>query len=166
MSVMNFLKKTWTIIMPYAMSVLTANLIVAILIIIFKLTLVTVQGPTTVTRISEIATYYISLSTAAFIFFYLSKNRNQQKTLKEILYFYAYIMVTHVMIIFFASWEWVWFATLGSFRLTYAMVVDGGYIESIREIPRLFYLLPLIIEDFCLLFFSSIGHLKGYHKQV
>ena len=161
---MTYLKKTLTIIIPYALSILTANLIVVILTIMLKISLVTVQGPTTVTRISEIATYYIALAITSFVFFRLFRNNNQQIKLKEILYFYALIIALHVIIVFFANWEFVWFTTVGSFRLTNIMYTGGGYIESIREIPRFYYFVPLIVEDICLLLFSSIGYLKGYQK--
>lgn len=66
---MIFVKKVATILLHYVLAIFIANLVVGALSLLFKIFLITVQGPAIVSRLSEIATYYISLSFAFFFLF-------------------------------------------------------------------------------------------------
>lgn len=160
----NILKKVLNFIIPYALSIIIANLIVGILSLIFKISLITVQGPTMITRISEIVTYYISLSILSFFLFRLYSKKDPQLKLKEILLFYFIIIILHSAIILFGEFKAIWLITTGSGGLTNIIYTGGGYIESIREIPKLYYFMPLVLEDICLITFSLLGYFKGYRK--
>ena len=72
---------------------------------------------------------------------------------------------TDLVIIFFAGWNTVWFITTGSLGLRKIMYVDSnGLIESLRDIPRLYYFMALVIEDACFIIFALIGYSKGISK--
>ena len=117
-----------------------------------------------ITRISEIVTYYISLSIVSFFLFRLYSKKDPQLKLKEILLFYFIIIILHSAIILFGEFKAIWFITTGSGGLTNIIYTGGGYIESIREIPKLYYFMPLVLEDICLITFSLLGYFKGYRK--
>lgn len=120
----------------------------------------TVQGPTMATRISEIATFYISFSIASF-FLFRKYGKKQPIIHREIVIFFSLILLLHFIIIFFGEWNTVWTVTTGTIQLVGVMYSGGGHIESLRDIPRLYYYVALTIGDICFVIFSSIGILRG-----
>lgn len=158
---MTLFKNWFVFIIYYVMAFFIANLIVGMLSLIFKIFLVTVQGPTMVTRISEIATFYISFSIASFFLFRKYGKKKQPIKFREIVIFFSLIILLHFIIIFFGEWNTVWTVTTGTIQLVGMMYSGGGYIESLRDIPRLYYYVTLTIQDICFVIFSSIGILRG-----
>lgn len=162
---MNLVKKGASFLFHYVLAIFIANLAVGILSLILKILLVTVQGPTMITWILEIGTYYIALS---FAFFFLFRSLGVKQTglkLIEIFLTVLIILIFHAVIVFTANWPTVWNITTGSSSLAVFLYTGGGYIESIREIPRLYYFVALFLEDICFLIFSSIGYDVGFHRQ-
>jgi hypothetical protein len=158
---MTLLKRCFVFIIYYAMAFLIANLTVGVLSLIFKIFLVTVQGPTMVTRILAIAIFYISFSIASFFLFRKYGKKQQPIKYREIVIFFSLIILLHFIIIFFGEWNTVWTVTTGTIELVGMMYSGGGHIESYRDIPRLYYYVALTIGDICFVIFSSIGVLRG-----
>ena len=157
-------KKAVNLILYYVLVIIIANLVVGILSIILKISLVTVQGPTLFSQISEIATYYIALYIASYLLFRLLGKKHPQIKNKEIILFGVLIILLHLLIIFFGRWSTVWFITNGS--LAEIMFVGGnGFIESLTEIPRLYYFIALVIEDVCFIIFALIGYSKELQNK-
>jgi|GEM_PF-3012613 len=162
---MNLIKKISSFMFHYILAILIANLTVGILSLIFKITLLSVQGPTRLSWILEIATYYTALS---FAFFFLFRSFGKKQTglrLKEIFLAALFILILHTVIVFKAEWPTVWLMTTGSTSLTVFLYSNGGYLESLREIPRLYYYFALLLEDICFLVFSLTRYYTGSHKQ-
>ncbi|MGB4590111.1 MAG: hypothetical protein WBI17_12920 [Clostridiaceae bacterium] len=158
-------KKSATFFMHYAFAILIANLVVGILSLIFKITLLTVQGPTKFSRLSEIATYYIALSFAFYFLFRSYAKKYTTLKLKEMILAASLILILHAVIVFTAEWNTVWYTTTGSSSLAKELYTGGGYLESMRDIPRFYYFMALFLEDLCFLIFSSIGYNVGIHHQ-
>lgn len=161
---MILLKKVTSFILHYALAILIANFVVGVLTLIFKVSLLTVQGPTMVSKISVIVTYYTVLSIAFFFLFRSYGKKKTQLRLKEISLYVGLIVIMHTVIVFSAGWPTVWLITIGSLSLADFMYTGGGFISSIREIPRFYYFVALAIEDTCFVVFSLIGYYKGSHK--
>lgn len=158
-------KKVSSFLLHYVMALLIANLVVGILTLLFKILLITVQGPTMASWILEIAAYYITLS---FAFFFLFRSYAKKLTtlkLKEIMLAVSLILILHSVVVLTAEWPTVWYMTTGSSSLAKLLYTGGGYLESMREIPRFYYFMALLLQDICFLVFSSIGYYKGSHHQ-
>jgi hypothetical protein len=162
---MILIKKAATFLMQYALAILIANLAVGILSLIFKITLLTVQGPTKFSRLSEIATYYIALSFASYFLFRSYAKKHTALKLTVTLLAAGLILILHAVVLFTAEWNTVWYMTTGSSALAKQLYTGGGYLESMRDIPRLYYFMALFLEDLCFLIFSSIGYYLGIHHQ-
>lgn len=158
-------KKAVNLILYYVLVIIISNLAVGILSLILKFFLVTVQGPTLFSQISAIITYYIALCIASYLLFRLLGKKHPQIKYKEIILFGVLIVLLHLLIIFFGRWSTVWFIT-GSLALAEIMFVGGnGFIESLTEIPRLYYFIALVIEDVCFIIFALIGYSKGLQNK-
>lgn len=162
---MILVKKAATFFIHYALAIIIANLVVGILSLIFKITLLTVQGPTKFSRLSEIATYYIALSFAFYFLFRSYARKINRLNPKEVMLATGLILILHVVVVFTAEWNTVWYMTTGSSALAKEVYTGGGYLESMRDIPRFYYFMALLLEDLCFLIFSSIGYYVGGHRQ-
>lgn len=147
-------------IVHYTLALFIANFSVGMLTLIYKLLLITVQGPTMFTRISEIGTYYIVFSTTVYLLFRRYGRRQQSVNYKEMVIFFSLVLLIHAMIILVGRWNLVWTVTTGSIQLIGLIYSGGENIESLRDIPRLYYYIALTIEDACLMIFSSLGVLR------
>ena len=162
---MSLVKKGASFLFHYVLAIFFANLAVGTLTLLLKLLLITVQGPT-ITWILEIGTYYIALS---FAFFLLFKSLGKKQTglkLKEIFLAGLIILIFHAVIVFTAEWITLSLLTTGSSSLAVFLYSRGGYLESMRDIPRLYYYFALLLKDICFLIFSSTGYYTGSHKQI
>ena len=155
------LKNTIEVLVRYTLAMLVANLSVGISSLIFKFSLVTVQGPTSFSRISEIVIYYLSLSVATFFVFKIFRKKQNLIRSSEVAIVLGLIFVMHTVIVFLAQWPIVWFVSTGSLPLANLLYTGGEYIESIREIPRVYYFAALALEDFCVFTCSLIGSKTG-----
>ena len=135
-----------------------ANVIMGITSLILKLTLVTVQGPTEMSQLLQLTTYYAAIA----VFSYLMIKRLNQKnlsintfdlvviiiiffTVESILNYFGYIMM-------FLSLTSGTIATA-----SYLYSFDVNYIISIRNIPKIYFLMSNFIEFMIMIFFSLIG---------
>ena len=159
-------KKVTSFVFRYALVVLIANLLVGILSLIFKVSLITVQGPTMFSRISGIIIYYVFLSVASFLIFKNFRKKQNHIQPTEIAVFLGLIFVIHTVLVFAAEWSVVWFLSTGSLPLAELIYNGGGYLESIREIPRFYYFVALALEDLCIFTFSLIGYHKGSNLRM
>ncbi|MDD4089626.1 MAG: hypothetical protein PHP29_08045 [Tissierellia bacterium] len=163
---MNLLKKWFIFILYYVIANLTAGLVVSFLSLIFKVLLITVQGPTVFSRISGIATFYISFSIASFFLFRRYGKKHQQVKSREIILFYSSIILLHFIIIFYGGWETVYAVTTGSLAVVESLYsgtfenAHGKLYSSLRDIPRTYYYMGKSIEDIDFIIFSLIGYLK------
>ena len=158
---MTLFKRWFVFIFYYALAFLIANLTVGILSLILKMLLVTVQGPTMVTRVSEIVTYYLSFSIASFFLFRRYGKKQQPVKHREIVLFYSLIILLHFIIVFYGEWNTVWSVTTGTIQLAQIMYSGGEHIASLTDIPRAYYYNALTIGDICFVIFSLIGIFTG-----
>ena len=158
-------KKVIAFVLRYALAVLIANLSLGILSLIFKVSLLTVQGPTMFSRISGIAIYYIFLSIASFLIFKTFRKKQNHIQPTEVAIFLGLIFVIHTVLVFGAEWPVVRFISTGSLPFAELIYSGGDYIESIREIPRFYYFVALALEDLCIFTFSLIGCIIGNDLQ-
>ena len=63
------IKKTGSFLLRYILILFIAGLATGLLSLILKVSRVTVQGPTTISTVSGIITYYIAVSLASFFLF-------------------------------------------------------------------------------------------------
>lgn len=162
---MSLSKKGISFLVHYVLAILIANLVVGMVSLLFKIFLITVQGPTKFSRLSEIATYYVALSFASYFLFRSYTKKDIALTPKVMLIAAGFILILHVVVVFTAEWPAVWYLTTGSSALAKELYAGGGYLESMREIPRLYYSMALFLEDLCFLIFSSFGYCIGSHRQ-
>lgn len=149
-----------SIIVHYVLALLIANFAVGMLTLIYKLLLITVQGPTLFTLISEVVTYYLSFSAAVYLLFRRLRSRQQTVKCSAIVIFFSSVLLFHAMVILVGRWNLVWTVTTGSMQFVGLMHSGGETIESLRDIPRLYYYIALTIEDVCFMIFSSLGILR------
>ncbi len=164
---MALLKKWFVFILYYIIASFIAILVGAVVSLIFKLFLITVQGPTVFSVIIQIVTFYISFSIASFLLFRKYGKRNQQVKNREIILFYCSIILLHFIIIFYGEWDSIYTITNGSLPLTIRLYsgtferTHGILYSSLRDIPRLYYYMGQSIEDICFIIFSLTGFLIG-----
>ena len=148
----------------YLSVILIANLVTGLVSFAFKLSLVTVQGPTLLSQVAMITAYYIALSVAFFLLFrYLS--HRYRFTRKDFYVFFGIVVLTHALIVLFGRWDALWMVTTGTTGLAQLIYAQGGYLESLRDIPRIYYAIGLAIEDICLVVFSFSGYFKPSSKN-
>ncbi|ABR49481.1 hypothetical protein Amet_3353 [Alkaliphilus metalliredigens QYMF] len=158
---MTLFKRWFVFIFYYALAFLIANLTIGILSLILKMLLVTVQGPTMVTRVSNIVTHYISFSIASFFLFGRYGKKQQPVKYREIVLFYSLIILLHFIIVFYGKWNTVWSVTTGTIQLARIMYSGGEHIASLTYIPRVYYYHALTIRDICFVIFSLMGIFTG-----
>ena len=159
-SLITLSKKTFIFAFYYIMAILIAIFSVGILSLMFKVFLVTVQGPTTFTQISEIVTYYMTLSIASFLLFRSYGKGHLQNKPKTFFLFIALIPVFHAVQLIFVELPTIYLFK-GSLQLAQFLYTNGGHLESIREIPRFYHLISIAIEDICFIVFSLFGYFKS-----
>lgn len=162
---MSLSKKGFSFLVHYVLAILIANLVVGMVSLLFKIFLITVQGPTMLSWVLEIAAYYTSIS---FAFFYLFRSFGEKQAgliVKGIYLAAGMIFILQTLIVFTAEWPTVWLMTTGSSSLAHFLYTGGGYLKSLREIPRFNYFVAWLIEDLCFLIFSSFGYSIGSHRQ-
>lgn len=164
---MALLKKWFVFIVYYIIASFIALLAGAVGSLIFKLLLITVQGPTVLFVIVQIVTFYISFSIASFFLFRKYGKRNQQVKNKEIILFYSALILLHFIIIFYGDWDSIYTITKGSLPVTIRLYTGtferthGILYSSLRDIPRIYYYIGQSIEDICFMIFSLTGFLIG-----
>ncbi len=149
----------------YLLAIIIAVFSSEMLSLVFSMLLITVQGPTLLTQIIRISTYYAVLSMSSLFLFKMLGRRQHKIKIIDLLLFISMIIVIQMVIVFYAEWRVVWFITTGTFNLTTLLYSKGLSIESIRDIPRLYYLMPLLIEDLCVTVFSIMGYSWGHSKK-
>lgn len=164
---MLFFKNMFALLWRYILGIIIAVLSCEILALIFKLTLITVQGPTMFTQVSDVVAFYIALSVS---FFFLFRNYGIERLLRSMKEFLLYAIVTvvlHTIIIKSVdSWSGIWFVSTGTWTFVELMYTGGmiRLVESYTEIPRMYYYIALVIEDVCFIVFSLLGYCNGFHK--
>lgn len=161
---MLFLKKTFAYLWRYLLGIFIAFLVSGIISLIFKIALITVQGPTTFSRVSAAIVFYVALSVAFFFLFRHYGKKQSSRDLKEFTLYTGGIVTLHMIIAFLASWSTLWRISSGSLTLTILLYAGGDAVNSLTEIPRAYYLVALAIEDICFIVFSLIGYRKGIRK--
>lgn len=150
-----------SIVWRYALVILIANLSTAVLSLLFKLSLLTVQGPTTLSRTSGIVIYYMVLSAASYLMFKRFRKKQDQIRRTEVAIFLGFVFLIHTLVVCMAQWPVVWFFSTGSLPLAQFIYNGGEYIESIRDIPRSYYFVALALEDLCVFTFARIACKTG-----
>ena len=166
---MLYLKRLANCLFRYILGIIIAILACGILALIFKLLLITVQGPTIISQLSDVFVFYGTLSIA---FFFLFRNYGVKQLTCNIKEFSIYIIITVVLhaiiIISVDSWSGIWFISTGTGTFVKVMYtgVDGlgRSIKSYSEIPRMYYYIALMIEDVCFIVFSFLGYCIGFFK--
>jgi hypothetical protein len=77
------------------------------------------------------------------------------------------LFIIQISVVFFADFNTLWLIELGTLSLTKYIYLGGiSYIESLREIPRVYYLIALIIKDVVFLSFSVLGVAENLDQQL
>jgi len=163
-SILKKLKKALIFLLLYSAILFTANLVVGVVSLFLKLALVTVQGPTVVSVFIEITVFFIAVAIcASFVFKGIGK-RMLFTSFNELCFHMLILFIIQISVAFFADFNTLWLIELGTLSLTKYIYLGGiGYIESLREIPRVYYLIALIIKDVVFLSFSALGI---YHSGI
>jgi len=110
--------------------------------------------------------FYVSLS-GSYYFLFLQYGRKQSSyNLKEFLMFTCLIVWLHLIFALNASYSALWFISTGASDLPSLLYNGANIVRSFREIPRVYYLLALLIEDICFVVVSLRGYCKGVHKFI
>ena len=162
----NKFKNALIFLLYFAGIIFVANLVVGVVSLILKLSLVTVQGPTGVSVFIEIATFFIVIAIGAFIAFKAMGIRRIFTHKSELCLHMLLIIIIQIIVVLFADFNTIWLIATGTLSLTKVIYLGGiEYIESLREIPRGYYIITLMIEDIVFLMFSCIG-IIGAHKPI
>lgn len=162
---MTGLKKTITLIGYYGLSLFMAVLLSGIVSIALTLSLVTVQGPTLFSQTSMIAAYFVGLAMASLVLFRAYAKKYPESRRTEVLLLAGLIMIFHAAMIFSGAWSPVWGFFNGSFSLAHLLYNGWGFLESVRDVPLIYILGALLIEDICFAVFSLIGYSLGRKKE-
>jgi len=163
---MLFLKKAPAYIGRYVAGLLIAVLTDGIIQLIFKLTLITVQGPTLFSRAASAILFYAALSVAFFFLFRQYGRKQPSYKLKGLFLYSGGIAVLHLVVALAASWSALRFISMGASVLTLLLYTGGDTVRSMTEIPRVYYLIALAAEDICFVVFSQIGYFKGKTNRI
>lgn len=167
MRIKKLLKRWFIFILYFVISSFIAVIAQSFASLIFKLTLITVQGPTVFSTISEIVIFYIAFSIASFFLFRKYGKKYQQVKNREIVVFYISILLLHLIIIFYGGWNSIYTITNGSLPIAIRLYsgtferTHGKLYSSLRDIPRIYYYIGQSIEDVCFIIFSLTGYLMG-----
>ncbi len=152
------LKKALKFLLLYSVIIFTSNLVVGIVSLFFKMALVTVQGPTVVSVFIEITVFFIAVAICASFVFKKNGKTRQFTSFNELCFHMLILFIIQIFVVFFADFNTLWLIELGTLSLTKYIYLGGiSYIESLREIPRVYYLIALIIKDIVFLSFSALG---------
>lgn len=156
---MNLLNKFFSCLWRYILGIVIAIICYAILSLVYKLALITVQGPTLFSQLSLVTVYYVTLSASYFFLFHHYGRKRPSVNLTELLMYLCVIVGLHLIIALNASFSTLWLISIGASDLT-SLLYNRIY-SSFREIPRAYYLLVLLIEDICFVVFALWGNFKG-----
>jgi len=151
----------------YISGIFIAVLVSGILALIFKLLLITVQGPTMISQVSDVVVFYVALSSSYFFLFRNYGMKRSSRNIKEFSLYAIIIVVLHTIIVAsIDSWSGIWFISTGTLTFVELLYTGGTVrlVESYTEIPRMYYYIALVIEDVCFIVFSFFGYFIGFHK--
>lgn len=151
------IKKTGSFLLRYILILFIAGLATGLLSLILKVSRVTVQGPTTISTVSGIITYYIAVSLASFFLFKRGKKKQHPLTSMDVTLFVSVIFTIQTVLLFTGYWRLDWWFANGSLSLANYLYTGGGYLESFRDIPRSYLFIGLALEDLCVFVFSQLG---------
>lgn len=165
---MLFFKKMFAFLWRYILGIIIAILSCGFLALIFKLALITVQGPTVISQLSDVVVFYVVLSATYFYLFRNYEMKQSLNNLKEFSLYIAGIIFLHGIIIVSAkSWSALWLISSGTLTFTKLMYTGGinRLVESYTQIPKMYYYIALAIEDVCFIVFSILGYCNGISRS-
>jgi hypothetical protein len=166
---MYFFKRLIDYFFRYILGIFIAVITCGILSMIFKLLLITVQGPTIISQLSDAIVFYLTFSVVVFFLFRNYGKKQVSYNVKEFLVCIISIVTLHVIIIISTnSWSGLWFLSIGKWtfiKLLYTGVDEIVRLISYREIPRIYYYIAMFIQDFCFIIFSFLGYCIGVYKE-
>lgn len=162
---MVFINNVISYLWRYILGIVTAVIFYGILALIFKLALITVQGPTLFSRLSQIAIFYIMLSGSYYFLFRQYGRKQSSDNLKVFFIIESLIVCLHLLSAVNASYSALWLLCTGISDLPSLLYNGAGIVKSHTEIPRAYYLLALLIEDICFAVFSLWGYYNGLHEN-
>lgn len=140
-----------------------ANLALALVSVIFKATLETVQGSTLTSRITEIVVFYLVFALVSFLVFRYHRGRLDISLHQEIIVVTLLVLIAHALIVFLASWNIIWSISSGTQQLASFMHSGMTPVASMSDIPRMYYFIALLIKD---LLFGVFALLGNHRKQA
>jgi hypothetical protein len=157
-------KKALSILWRYIAAIIIAVIVDGLSSLILKLIRVTVQGPTLESRIIGTVVFFVAFSAAVFVLF-RKYSQNEPLAGGAFLPLCAVaISAVHILVAAFSSWSVLWFVTTGASAFAKVLFAGGGFLSSLTEIPRTYYLLAVGLEGICFIVFSWIGLLVAQTK--
>ena len=146
------------LLIHFVLILFLANVTMGVTSLILKLTLVTVQGPTEMSQLIQLTTYYAAIS----IFSYLMIRRLTQKNPS----INTFDLVVIIIILFTVEGILNYFGFITMFlsltsgtiaTASYLYAFDVSYIIFVRNIPKIYFLKSDFLEFLIMLVFSLVG---------
>ena len=135
-----------------------ANVIMGITSLILKLTLVTVQGPTEMSQLIQLTTYYAAISIFSYLMIRRLTQKNPSISTLELVMIIVILFIIESLLNYFGNISMFHPLTSGTISTaSYLYAFDVSYIISVRNIPKIYFLKSDFLEFLIMLVFSFVG---------
>lgn len=155
---MHKLRKFFVLMLYFMFILFVANVAMGIAGLILKMMLITVQGPTITSRLLQIAVYYITIALLSYLIYKRNTKLNEGIHGIEIIVVLIFILTIESLINYSGRITLFLLLTSGTISVaSFKYSFDVNVIESIREIPKVYFFVSDFIEFMLMSCFSLIG---------
>ena len=135
-----------------------ANVTMGVTSLILKLTLVTVQGPTEMSQLIQLTTYYAAISIFSYLMIRRLTQKNPSISTLELVMIIVILFIIESLLNYFGNISMFLPLTSGTISTaSYLYAFDVSYIISVRNIPKIYFLKSDFLEFLIMIVFSLVG---------
>lgn len=134
------------------------NVTMGVTSLILKLTLVTVQGPTEMSQLIQLTTYYAAISIFSYLMIRRLTQKNPSISTLELVMIIVILFIIESLLNYFGNISMFLPLTSGTISTaSYLYAFDVSYIISVRNIPKIYFLKSDFLEFLIMIVFSLVG---------
>lgn len=146
------------LLIHFVLILFLANVTMGVTSLILKLTLVTVQGPTEMSQLIQLTTYYAAISIFSYLMIRRLTQKNPSISTLELVMIIVILFIIESLLNYFGNISMFLPLTSGTISTaSYLYAFDVSYIISVRNIPKIYFLKSDFLEFLIMIVFSLVG---------
>jgi len=151
-------RKYLILLIHFVLILFLANVTMGVTSLILKLTLVTVQGPTEMSQLIQLTTYYAAISIFSYLMIRRLTQKNPSISTLELVMIIVILFIIESLLNYFGNISMFLPLTSGTISTaSYLYAFDVSYIISVRNIPKIYFLKSDFLEFLIMIVFSLVG---------